>query len=118
LKKFYYYQDVTSLSSLIDPFKDHPDIQEYRSPYQHIHFVNAPDIYKHRMIYAQYSDKFTKEPDFPQDMWLFLNSKDQFTSNVEEFYHEFFTHVLSSGSNHQRKYWSLEVAMGLYYGSC
>ena len=93
LKKFYYYQDVTSFSTLLDPLKNHPKIEEFRSPYQHIHIVNAPDGPLQRLIYGQYSDKFTKEPNFPQDMWLFLNNKYQFTSNVEEFYHEFFVHV-------------------------
>jgi len=93
LKKFYYYQDVTSYSSLFDSFKNHPKIEEFRSPYQHIHIVKAPDGPVQRLIYDQYSDKFTKEPNFPQDMWLFLNNKYQFTSNVEEFYHEFFVHV-------------------------
>ncbi len=93
LKKFYYYQDVTSLSSIFDSFKDHPNIQEYRSRYQNIHIVNAPHSLKQRMIYARYSDKFKKEPGFPQDMWLFLNNRYQFASNMEEHYHEFFVHV-------------------------
>jgi spermidine synthase len=93
LKKFYYYQDITSFSALFDSFKRHPEIEEFRSPYQHIHIVNAPDGSLQRLIYDQYSNKFIKEPNFPQDMWLFLNNKYQFTSNVEEFYHEFFVHV-------------------------
>jgi len=93
LKKFYYYQDVTSLSSLFDPFKNHPKIEEYLSLYQHIHLVNAPHSFDQNMIFAQYSDKFLKEPDFPKDMFLFLNNKYQFASNTEEHYHEFFVHA-------------------------
>lgn len=80
LKKFYYYQDVKSLSSLFDPFENHPEIQEFRSRYQHIHIVKADHARRDRVIFAQYSDKFNQEPDFPQDQWLFLNNKYQFAS--------------------------------------
>lgn len=93
LKKFYYYQHVKSVSSLLSSFEDRPAIQEYRSPYQHIHIVNYPASDIQDMIYAQYSDKFSNEPDFPKDMWLFLNNKFQFVSNTEEMYHEYFAHV-------------------------
>jgi spermidine synthase len=93
LKKLYYYQDVTSIGSVFDSFKGHPNIQEYRSRYQIIHIVNAPHSFRQRMIYARYSDKFKKEPGFPQDMWLFLNNRYQFASNMEEHYHEFFVHA-------------------------
>jgi spermidine synthase len=93
LKKFYYYKDIKSFTSLFNSFESHPNIQEYRSPYQHIHIVNQPDSEAQQMIYAQYSQKFTREPDFPRDVWLFLNNKYQFASNTEEFYHEFFVHV-------------------------
>ena len=93
LKKFYYYRDVKSLSSLLSSFESRPQIQEFRSPYQHIHIVNQPGNEAQNMISRQYSDKFNKEPNFPKDLWLFLNNKYQFTSNTEEFYHEFFVHV-------------------------
>ncbi|MFC1817006.1 spermidine synthase [Thermodesulfobacteriota bacterium] len=93
LKKFYYYRHVKSLSSLLNSFEDRPSIQEYRSPYQHIHIVKQPVTDTQNMVYARYSDKLTKEPNFPQGMWLFLNNKYQFVTSSEEFYHEFFVHV-------------------------
>jgi len=93
LKKFYYYQTVKTFTSLLDSFEDLPKIQEYRSPYQHIHIVNQPASDIQDAVYAQYSDKYTAEPDFPKDTWLFLNNKFQFVSNTEEFYHEYFVHV-------------------------
>ena len=93
LKKFYYYKDIKSLTSLISSFEKHPQVQEFRSPYQHIHIVNQAGNPAQNKIAMQYSDKFTAEPDFPKDAWLFLNYKYQFSSNTEEFYHETFVHV-------------------------
>ena len=93
LKKFYYYHYNKSFTSLFDSFEDRPNIQEYRSPYQQIHIVNRPGSDIQNMIFAQYSDKYEREPDFPRDRWLFLNNKFQFMTNTEEFYHEYFVHV-------------------------
>lgn len=93
LKKFYYYRHVKSLSSLFSSFEDLPKIQEFRSPYQHIHIVNQPLTETQSIIYSQYSDKYEKEPHFPRNLWLFLNNKYQFATSTEEFYHEFFIHV-------------------------
>ncbi len=93
LKKFYYYHYVKSFTSLFDSFEDRPNIQEYRSLYQHIHIVNYPASDIQNRIYAQYSKKYVQEPDFPKDMWLFLDNKFQFMSSTEEFYHEYFVHV-------------------------
>lgn len=93
LKKFYYYRHVKSLSSLFSSFENLSEIEEYRSPYQHIHIVDQPLNLTQDVIFSQYSQKFIKEPDFPKGKWLFLNNKYQFMSTTEEFYHEFFVHV-------------------------
>ncbi|MDP2643894.1 MAG: hypothetical protein Q8P24_03055 [Desulfobacterales bacterium] len=93
LKKFYYYKQVKSISSLLSSFENLPRIEEYRSPYQRIHLVNAPADNSQKMIYSQYSEKFAREPDFPEDLWLFLNNQFQISANTEEIYHEFFVHV-------------------------
>jgi len=93
LKKFYYYKDIKSLTSLISSFETYPEVQEFRSPYQHIHIVKQAGNPAQNKIAMQYSDKLSAEPDFPRDAWLFLNYKYQFASNTEEFYHETFVHV-------------------------
>jgi spermidine synthase len=93
LKKFYYYPDVVSFSSLLSSFENHPNIQEYRSPYQHIHIVSRTGNDVQNMIYTHYSNKFAEEINFPKDTYLFLNNKFQLATNTEEFYHEFFVHV-------------------------
>jgi spermidine synthase len=93
LKKFYYDDKITNISSLLSPFDDMDDIITFRSPYQCIHFVRRPDNPFLGSILKTYSDKFRAEPNFPGDIWLFMEHQYQFFSNFEEIYHEFFVHI-------------------------
>jgi len=93
LKKFYYDDKITNISSLFSPFDDLDDVITFRSPYQCIHFVRRPDNPFLGSILKTYTDKFRADPDFPGDIWLFMDHQYQFFSNFEEMYHEFFVHI-------------------------
>ncbi len=93
LKKFYYDDRITNISSLFSPFDDLDDIVTFRSPYQCIHFVRRPDNPFLDSILKTYTDKFRADPNFPKDIWLFMEHQYQFFSNFEEMYHEFFVHA-------------------------
>ncbi len=94
LKKFYYYDEVTTLSDVILPTsKDQPDIKAWESPYQHVELVESPDAPSTVEFYNYYSKKWAKDIYYPEDLWFFLNGSFQFFSLVDEIYHEYFVHV-------------------------
>ncbi|NVM21971.1 MAG: hypothetical protein HWN68_09360 [Desulfobacterales bacterium] len=93
LKKFYHDDKITNISSIFSPFDDLDDIITFRSPYQRIHFVRRPNNPFLHSILTTYTDKFTADPTFPKDIWLFMEHQYQFFSNFEEMYHEFFVHM-------------------------
>ena len=93
LKKFYYDDKITNISSLFSPFDNLDDIITFRSPYQRIHFVRRPNNPFLDSILKTYTDKFRADPNFPKDIWLFMEHQYQFFSNFEEMYHEFFVHA-------------------------
>ena len=92
LQRLYFYREVQTTRQLLG-LEDLPKVESYRSPYQRIHLVYRPDPPDYYRVYAAYSDKFQKEPDFPKGFYLFMNKSYQFYSGIEEFWHEFFAHV-------------------------
>ena len=94
LKKFYFYSDVRSVSDIFKPTSTGlPDIEHWESPYQHIELVTALDSMASMTFYHIYSEKWSRDPYFPNDKWLFLNGSFQFFSLIEEIYHEYFVHI-------------------------
>jgi len=95
LKRYYFFPEVAlnPLQTVLDPLGALPDVQRANSPYQKIDIVRYPGPRPHDVFIDAYSDKFVENPDFPRDWFLFLNGDNQFTSNYEELYHEWFAHV-------------------------
>jgi len=91
LKKFYYGEDVTSLSKLIAPQPNRPPIQRFRSMYQTIDIYPAQSAYQ--WVYNLASTKMAAEPQYPNSVRLYLNRDYQVYSGVDEFYHEWFVHA-------------------------
>lgn len=91
LKKFYYLEDINRLSDLFDPQANRPDIERYHSPYQTVDLMihDAPE----QWVYDVMSDKRRREPDYPVNLWLFLDREYQVFSGIDEFYHEWFVHA-------------------------
>jgi len=94
LKKFYYYDKITSVSDLFLPNDVMiPDVEYWESPYQHIEIVTSSDYEGVNKFYESYSKKWEKDPTYPKDKWLFLNGEFQFFSLVDEIYHEYIVHI-------------------------
>jgi len=91
LKKFYFIEDLADTSDLFDLQADRPDIERYRSPYQTVDLMtyDAPE----QWVYDVLSEKRVREPDYPSDLWLFLDREYQVFSGIDEFYHEWFVHA-------------------------
>jgi len=93
LKKYYFQFEGQhrGLDFLLDPLDEMPEVKREFSPYQKIDIVHYP--VEIDPIVDAYSSKFATHPDIPRNHFLFLNGDNQFTSNFEEFYHEWFAHV-------------------------
>jgi len=91
LRKFYYADAYSSLAAVVRPFPSLPRVERYRSWYQTIDIVKYAS--PRQWIYSLLSKKDELEPDFPNDLRLFLNREFQVFSGGEEFYHEWFVHV-------------------------
>jgi spermidine synthase len=94
LKKFYFDSDIQTVSDIFKPSAfDRPPIEHWESPYQHIELISANDSFDSMLFYHIYSKKWVREPDYPNNKWLFMNSKFQFFSLIDEIYHEYFVHI-------------------------
>ena len=94
LKKFYFDTDIQTVSDIFKPTAvDRPPIEHWESPYQHTELISANDSFDSMLFYQIYSKKWAKEPDYPNDKWLFMNGKFQFFSLIDEIYHEYFVHI-------------------------
>ncbi len=94
LKKFYFNYDILNVSDIFRPTSTTvPPIEHWESPYQHIELVSANDSLWAVEFYNIYSKKWVKEPDYPDNKWLFLNGSFQFFSLIDEIYHEYFVHI-------------------------
>ena len=93
LKRYYFAQEAAASGSIFGPLHDLPDVLRAQSPYQNIDLVNDTTSHWGTQLIDAYSTKFLDDPDFPRDMYLFLNRDFQVNSNFEELYHEWFAHV-------------------------
>jgi spermidine synthase len=91
LKKLYYAEDATSPRALFALQGGRPDIERYRSPYQTIDLVR--DTREEQWIYDLISTKQDAMPEYPADLWLYLDHRYQLFSGVAEVYHEWFVHA-------------------------
>jgi spermidine synthase len=91
LRKFYYADAYSSLGAVVRSFPSLPRVERYRSSYQTIDIVKYTS--PHQWVYSLLSKKDELDPDFPNDLRLFLNREFQVFSGGEEFYHEWFVHV-------------------------
>lgn len=91
LKKLYYAEDMTSLHALFAAQHDRPDIERHRSGYQTIDLVR--DTGESQWIYDLISTKRDADPQYPVDLWLYLDQQYQVFSGMDEVYHEWFVHA-------------------------
>lgn len=94
LKKYYYY-DYSKKFTDIWRKTDFPDVESFRTPYQKADIVRRP-TYPSPMTEAllkAYSAKYRKDPQFPRGYELYLDGNFQFSSDIEEYYHEYFAHI-------------------------
>lgn len=95
LQKYYYYaQSSGSLRDLLAPMKGWPTVNRVSSPYQKIDLVYYPpveDVFED--LWAIYSGKFDKDPEFPKGMVLFMDGFFQFRLDTENINHEYFAHI-------------------------
>jgi len=94
LKKYYYARESSeNLATVFSPMERWPNVERYRSRYQNIDIVTHHADPIDRLVYASYSNKYEEEPSYPNGYALYLNADCQFSSFVEEIYHEYFAHV-------------------------
>jgi spermidine synthase len=98
LKKFYYGEDVTGLSSLFHTQSTRPPIERHRSAYQTIDL--AQDSLDSQWVYDEISAKRTAEPRYPRNLWLYLDREYQVHSGTDEVYHEWFVHAPVQANGH------------------
>ncbi len=91
LKKLYYAEDMTSPRALFAFQDDRPDIERYRSPYQTIDLVR--EAHAEQWMYDLISTKRDTVPEYPPDLWLYLDHRYQLFSGVAEIYHEWLVHA-------------------------
>ncbi|MCA9394096.1 MAG: hypothetical protein KC900_07830 [Candidatus Omnitrophica bacterium] len=95
LQKYYYYaQSAESIRDLFRPMKEWPTVTRLSSPYQKIDLVYYPpeeDVFDD--LWAIYSGKFDKDPEFPKGVVLFMDGFFQFRLDTENINHEYFAHV-------------------------
>jgi len=89
LKMYYYGYDLpTALNARTPP------VERLLSPYQKIDIVRyADEDYRFESeLYSFYSRR-KRGADFPRQYKLFLNYQNQFNSDYEDAYHEYFAHI-------------------------
>jgi len=91
LKKLYYAEDMTSLGALFAAQHDRPDVERHRSGYQTIDLVR--DTGESQWVYDLISTKRDADPEYPVDLWLYLDQQYQVFSGMDEVYHEWFVHA-------------------------
>jgi spermidine synthase len=91
LKKFYFFRDAVDVGTLLKPFDHRPDVVRYRSAYQNIDLVRSP--LRSQWLYDGIRAESGDLPDYPRDVWLYLNRDYQLYSGSEEIYHEWFVHA-------------------------
>jgi len=95
LKRYYYYDSLRGAADFFKCLNDFPEIERFSSPYQKIDIVKGisdKNSFSSLLVDA-YTSKYTEDPDYPRDYYLFLNGDYQFCSDVEEIYHEYFAHI-------------------------
>ena len=90
LKKLY-YEDADSLSSLLAPQPERPEVVHYRSPYQTIDLVR--DASDSQWVWDAVIRRPADAAPRPRDLWLYLDGEYQVFSAVDELYHEWFVHA-------------------------
>lgn len=91
LKKFYYFEQVATLADTVRPDAENPAVLRRRSPYQTVDLFHYQT--SDQWIYDLLSRKRELQPDYPDDVWLYLDREYQVFSGSDEFYHEWFVHA-------------------------
>lgn len=89
----------TSFTQMLSPNRQLPVVTRVRSPYQSIDLVKSVQHDRSFYIFDLFSNKFDRQPNFPERHLMFLNGEVQFFGDFEEVYHEFFAHVPVSAFN-------------------
>jgi len=94
VERYYFYEQyVTSYGDFFSIQEPRGTLNRYRSPYQTIDLIDDPAQARGTALLAAYSSRDRSESDFPHHTTLYLNGDFQFTSDLEEIYHEWFAHV-------------------------
>jgi len=91
LHKFYFEGLDDDFFELFSPHFGSARVQRYRSAYQRIDLIRATN--PNQWVYDLLSDKRDRYPDYPRDLWLYLDRHFQVFSGSDEFYHEWFVHA-------------------------
>lgn len=91
LKKFYFFDQITSVGDLLRPQTDLARIERYRSPYQTIDLVRQAQ--DGQWVYDAVTKRLGDPAAYPRDLWLYLDRDYQLYSGSDEIYHEWFVHA-------------------------
>lgn len=95
LKKYYYYRLNNSLTELLSPRKDLPDIEHQQSFYQEIDIVQRVS-YNNPLtdfLLDQFIQRAGTQAEPGRKKELFINREFQFSADTLEIYHEYFAHI-------------------------
>lgn len=93
LRHFYYYPQHTGPTAVFSLLSNTPPVERHRSRYQEIHLVPKSPPYSFVPALMKHSRKQGQARDYPFSYTLFLDGRYQWSSDIEEYYHEFFAHV-------------------------
>ncbi len=95
LKKYYYYDYTKKVSDVFGSMAEFPDVERFRTAYQKVDLVRRVSYPSPmtKVLLEAYSEKYSKDPQFPKGYELYLDGSFQFSSDIEEYYHEYFAHI-------------------------
>ncbi len=91
LHKLYFEGPRDDFFDLFKPHAGLSRVEHYRSTYQHIDLIRAPN--PDQWVYDMLTDKRARQPSYPRDLWLYLDRHYQVFSGTDEFYHEWLVHA-------------------------
>jgi len=93
LQKQYYIAEISGDFRAVVAPMEAPHIERVGSLYQKIDIVKSIRKNFFNLLPKAFSTKYEEDPNYPDDITLFINGEAQFTSANEEVYHEYFAHV-------------------------
>ena len=89
---YYFFLIYEPTFDLWRPLKIGDDIQRIPSRFQRVELIPYGSLLPPDLLQEDLGAKFRAEPDFPRYWVLRLNRRAQWSSNLEEYYHEPFAH--------------------------